>query len=60
MVPFMTIMYLISPKSLHRFVGYLEETAVHTYTDIIRKMETPGTHLNKDWMPLPAPNIAKT
>jgi len=26
MVPFLMSMYLINPKSLHRFVGYLEET----------------------------------
>ena len=24
--------YLISPKACHRFVGYIEEEAVHTYT----------------------------
>ena len=24
--------YLVSPKTAHRFVGYLEEEAVHTYT----------------------------
>ena len=26
------LMYLISPSTCHRFVGYLEEEAVHTYT----------------------------
>jgi hypothetical protein len=26
------LMYMISPASCHRFVGYLEEEAVHTYT----------------------------
>jgi hypothetical protein len=28
-------MYAISPKFCHRFVGYLEEEAVYTYTKII-------------------------
>ena len=26
--------YLISPKTCHRFVGYIEEEAVHTYTKV--------------------------
>jgi len=28
--------YLISPKYCHRFVGYLEEEAVHTYTVLLK------------------------
>lgn len=31
--------YLISPKICHRFVGYLEEEAVHTYTRCISEIE---------------------
>ncbi|ROW13959.1 hypothetical protein VPNG_04057 [Cytospora leucostoma] len=31
--------YLISPKISHRFVGYLEEEAVHTYTRCVRELE---------------------
>lgn len=31
--------YLISPKITHRFVGYLEEEAVHTYTMCIKQIE---------------------
>ncbi|KAK4163396.1 AOX1 alternative oxidase mitochondrial precursor encoded by the AOX protein [Cladorrhinum sp. PSN259] len=31
--------YLISPKITHRFVGYLEEEAVHTYTRCIGEIE---------------------
>ncbi|KAI8961426.1 alternative oxidase [Daldinia sp. FL1419] len=31
--------YLISPKTTHRFVGYLEEEAVHTYTLAIKQIE---------------------
>ncbi|KAF4123325.1 Alternative oxidase [Geosmithia morbida] len=31
--------YLFSPKIVHRFVGYLEEEAVHTYTRAIYEIE---------------------
>lgn len=33
------ISYLISPRITHRFVGYLEEEAVHTYTRLINEIE---------------------
>ncbi|KYK55946.1 Alternative oxidase [Drechmeria coniospora] len=33
------IVYLIRPKIVHRFVGYLEEEAVHTYTRAIYEIE---------------------
>jgi len=33
------VSYLISPKIVHRFVGYLEEEAVHTYTRAIKEIE---------------------
>jgi hypothetical protein len=33
------IMYLISPKVAHRFVGYLEEEAVKTYTHCIKDID---------------------
>lgn len=32
--------YLISPKYSHRFVGYLEEQAIHTYTEMLRQIES--------------------
>lgn len=35
--------YLVSPKIVHRFVGYLEEEAVHTYTRAIAEIEA-GHH----------------
>ena len=35
----MFLSYLISPKITHRFVGYLEEEAVHTYTRCINEIE---------------------
>lgn len=59
MTPLLMSMYIIQPKSMHRFVGYLEETACHTYVDIIEQIETPGTNLNLAWKDLPAPAIAK-
>ncbi|CAD7955385.1 unnamed protein product [Amoebophrya sp. A25] len=59
MVPFLTTLYIVHPRSLHRFVGYLEETAVKTYTDLIRLTQTEGTHLHKKWATLKAPDLAK-
>jgi len=58
MTPFLTMLYLIRPQYLHRFVGYLEETAVHTYTNIVKLSETPGTQLHKAWKETPAPKEA--
>lgn len=31
--------YLASPRTCHRFVGYLEEEAVYTYSRILREMD---------------------
>ncbi|OAA58516.1 alternative oxidase [Niveomyces insectorum RCEF 264] len=31
--------YLVSPRICHRFVGYLEEEAVHTYTRCLKEIE---------------------
>ncbi|KAI0699106.1 alternative oxidase [Cytidiella melzeri] len=48
--------YLLSPRACHRFVGYLEEEAVRTYTHCINEVEAgrvPG------WENKPAPMIAK-
>jgi ubiquinol oxidase len=47
--------YMISPRSCHRFVGYLEEEAVMTYTRCIEEIE--AGHLQK-WADMPAPAIA--
>jgi len=38
-VPFYAIAYALSPKFCHSFVGYLEEEAVKTYTDILMHMD---------------------
>ena len=51
--------YLLSPRACHRFVGYLEEEAVHTYSHIIREIE--DGHLKKWSDPdFPIPDIAVT
>lgn len=47
--------YLISPRICHRFVGYLEEEAVLTYTRAIEDIESG--RLPK-WERLEAPDIA--
>lgn len=43
LTPFLAGLYVVRPQLLHRFVGYLEETAVHTYTNIVQQTLTPGT-----------------
>ncbi|KZT17491.1 alternative oxidase [Neolentinus lepideus HHB14362 ss-1] len=48
--------YLISPKLCHRFVGYLEEEAVITYTRCIQEIEAGRLPA---WENEPAPEIAK-
>ncbi|EIM85890.1 alternative oxidase [Stereum hirsutum FP-91666 SS1] len=48
--------YLISPRVCHRFVGYLEEEAVITYSRCIQEMEAGRLPL---WSNKPAPEIAK-
>ncbi|KAG8716184.1 hypothetical protein FRC09_015991 [Ceratobasidium sp. 395] len=47
--------YLISPKSAHRFVGFLEEEAVVTYTKCIAEIESGRL---PEWKVKPAPQIA--
>lgn len=48
--------YILSPKTCHRFVGYLEEEAVRTYTHAIHDIE--AGHI-PEWSNMPAPDIAK-
>jgi hypothetical protein len=57
---FFISLYLTSPSTAHRLVGYIEEMAVVTYTNLIDMIETPGTQLHDEWRHLPAPQIAKT
>ena len=47
-----TLFYVLTPRIAHRFVGYLEEEAVHTYTEML-KMVDAGKIKN-----VPAPQIA--
>ncbi|KAK2465223.1 hypothetical protein APHAL10511_002577 [Amanita phalloides] len=47
--------YLISPNACHRFVGYLEEEAVITYSRAIAELEAGYI---PEWVNLPAPHIA--
>ena len=49
------VAYLISPRTVHRFVGYLDEEAVLTYTRAIADID--AGHLPK-WKHLEAPDIA--
>lgn len=59
LTPFLMGVYVVHPKAMHRFVGYLEQTACETYHNIIEHIETPGTQLHGAWAELPAPEIAK-
>ncbi|KAG9019877.1 hypothetical protein FRB90_000007 [Tulasnella sp. 427] len=47
--------YLMSPKTAHRFVGFLEEEAVYTYTRLIEDIESGRL---PEWEDMPAPGIA--
>ncbi|QKX58887.1 uncharacterized protein TRUGW13939_06015 [Talaromyces rugulosus] len=47
--------YLVSPRTCHRFVGYLEEEAVITYTRIIEEIEAGNL---PEWARMEAPEIA--
>lgn len=59
MTPFLAAVYIVKPGAVHRFVGYLEETACLTYANIIHQVETPGTPLHEAWADVPAPEVAK-
>ncbi|KAJ6122660.1 hypothetical protein N7512_005125 [Penicillium capsulatum] len=50
-----SLAYLVSPQICHRFVGYLEEEAVITYSKAIRDLETG---LLPAWEDLQAPPMA--
>ena len=52
--------YNISPALCHRFVGYVEEEACHTYTDIIKCIEeAPEGNEMAEWRTELAPAIAR-
>ncbi|XP_031483482.1 ubiquinol oxidase 2, mitochondrial-like [Nymphaea colorata] len=46
------LLYLVSPKLAHRVVGYLEEEAIHSYTEFLKEIDA-GNIPN-----VPAPAIA--
>ncbi|XP_058086293.1 ubiquinol oxidase, mitochondrial-like [Magnolia sinica] len=46
------VLYLLSPKLAHRIVGYLEEEAIHSYTEFLKDIDS-GAIEN-----IPAPAIA--
>jgi len=50
------VAYLINPRVCHRFVGYLEEEAVLTYTRCIEELEA-GKY--PEWAKTPVPDIAR-
>lgn len=47
--------YLMSPRICHRFVGYLEEEAVVTYTRAVEELERGAL---PEWTHLKAPDMA--
>ncbi|CAN6884327.1 unnamed protein product, partial [Brassica oleracea] len=52
--------YLISPKFAHRMVGYLEEEAIHSYTEFLKELDkgnienVPAPAIAIDYWRLPA------
>ncbi|XP_037447913.1 ubiquinol oxidase 1c, mitochondrial-like [Triticum dicoccoides] len=52
--------YIVSPKFAHRVVGYLEEEAIHSYTEFLRDLEAgrienvPAPRIAIDYWRLPA------
>lgn len=49
---FFFLLYVVSPKTAHRVVGYMEEEAVYSYTEYLAGVDN-GTYAN-----VPAPRIA--
>ncbi|RUS68953.1 hypothetical protein EGW08_023285 [Elysia chlorotica] len=56
-VTMFSISYVISAKFCHRFVGYLEEEAVKTYTKCLEDIDEPDGPM-KHWRTQPAPDVA--
>lgn len=52
---FLFLLYLISPRLVHRFVGILEEEAVKTYTQVLEDLSEGRL---PEWEQLKAPEIA--
>ncbi|MED6170354.1 inducible alternative oxidase 2 [Stylosanthes scabra] len=53
------VLYLLSPKLAHRMVGYLEEEAIHSYTEFLKDIESgaienvPAPAISIDYWRLP-------
>merc|ERR1719158_2810985 len=43
-----SLAYILCPRFCHRFVGYLEEEAVHTYTNLLAEMDAGNLPKWKD------------
>lgn len=54
---FFFLAYLISPRFCHKFVGYLEEEAVHTYTGAIEALDRGAL---PDFAKMQAPPVAQS
>lgn len=54
-VTMFSIAYLLSPRFCHRFVGYLEEEAVFTYSKCLKDIESGSL---KHWQTKAAPDVA--
>ncbi|XP_061183145.1 uncharacterized protein LOC133191406 isoform X3 [Saccostrea echinata] len=54
-VTMFSLAYLISPRFCHRFVGYLEEEAVYTYSKCLKDIESGPL---KIWQTQKAPDVA--
>ncbi|KAK2161626.1 hypothetical protein LSH36_113g05009 [Paralvinella palmiformis] len=54
-VTWFSVAYMIAPRYCHRFVGYLEEEAVVTYTKCLKDIEDGAI---SHWQTKPAPQIA--
>lgn len=51
------ISYLLNPRFCHKFVGYLEEEAVKTYTSMLKDIDSE-TGVLHNWGKIPAPKEA--
>jgi len=53
----LVLSYLLAPRIVHRFVGYLEEEAVKTYTHALEEIDSPHGVLHH-WKTQKAPPLA--
>lgn len=58
LTPFCWFFCLVSPRSMNRFVGYLEELACETYSTVLSKVNDPSTKLYAAWHETSAPPVA--